>query len=44
MGGMAMGSHDADVNSHRESLGSLGQLPRNFSLSDLTAELTNSTG
>ncbi|XP_024387190.1 uncharacterized protein [Physcomitrium patens] len=44
MGGMAMGSHETDVSSHRESLGSLGQLPRNFSLSDLTAELTNSTG
>jgi len=44
IGGMAISSHDADVNSHRESLGSLGQLPRNFSLSDLTAELTNSAG
>lgn len=44
IGGMALSSHDADVNSHRESLGSLGQLPRNFSLSDLTAELTNSAG
>lgn len=44
MGGIPMGPHDTDVNSHRESLGSLGQLPRNFSLSDLTAELTNSAG
>ncbi|BBN02328.1 hypothetical protein MPTK1_2g14390 [Marchantia polymorpha subsp. ruderalis] len=33
---------EADSSSTRESLESLGQLPRNFSLSDLTAELTNS--
>jgi hypothetical protein len=44
IGGLPMSSHDTDVSSHRESLGSLGQLPRNFSLSDLTAELTNSAG
>lgn len=44
IGGLPMSSHDTDVTSHRESLGSLGQLPRNFSLSDLTAELTNSAG
>ncbi|CAK9236414.1 unnamed protein product [Sphagnum troendelagicum] len=41
IGSLPMTSHDADVSSTRESLGSLGQLPRNFSLSDLTAELTN---
>lgn len=35
---------EADSSSTRESLESLGQLPRNFSLSDLTAELTNSAG
>eukprot|EP00249_Psilotum_nudum_P024254 c29135_g4_i1 orf=1320-2612(-) len=34
---------DADTGSVRESLGLLGQLPRNFSLSDLTAELTSSS-
>lgn len=44
IGGLPMSSQDADVTSHRESLGSLGQLPRNFSLSDLTAELTNGAG
>jgi hypothetical protein len=44
IGSLPMTSHDADVSSTRESLGSLGQLPRNFSLSDLTAELTNGAG
>jgi hypothetical protein len=39
-----MSPPQADHSSTRESLQSLGQLPRNFSLSDLTAELTNSAG
>lgn len=36
-------STDADASVGRESLGLFGHLPRNFSLSDLTAELTNSS-
>lgn len=42
MGGLQIGT-DSDVSVGRESLGLLGHLPRNFSLSDLTAELTNSS-
>ncbi|CAM6083899.1 unnamed protein product [Calypogeia fissa] len=42
IGPLSMSTTEADSTSTRESLESLGQLPRNFSLSDLTAELTNS--
>ncbi|CAM6089544.1 unnamed protein product [Calypogeia fissa] len=42
IGPLSISNTEADSTSTRESLGSLGQLPRNFSLSDLTAELTNS--
>ncbi|KAJ7525660.1 hypothetical protein O6H91_17G060800 [Diphasiastrum complanatum] len=36
---ISMSTADTDGNSIREGVGSLGHLPRNFSLSDLTAEL-----
>ncbi|KAJ7535526.1 hypothetical protein O6H91_12G051800 [Diphasiastrum complanatum] len=36
---LSIGTGDGDGNNVREVLGSLGPLPRNFSLSDLTAEL-----
>ncbi|KAJ7548501.1 hypothetical protein O6H91_07G014600 [Diphasiastrum complanatum] len=40
---LPIGTTDAHSSSTREVLGSLGQLPRNFSLSDLTPELGNTS-
>lgn len=42
MGALQM-TTDGDTSGGKESLSLLGPLPRNFSLSDLTAELTNSS-